>query len=160
VRAEQMGYHHNTEGQILHDTALALSGQQLGRDRFAAAWTAGRDLTGEATVAEALRTAGTLTEMLTTGLPLRQRPTADRLPQQEASSTTAPLSLLSPPSRLTRREQEVLALLAQRYTDPEIADVLFLSPRTVQTHVAHVFDKLGVTSRREAAAVAARQGLV
>ena len=52
----------------------------------------------------------------------------------------------------------MLALLAQRWTDPEIAAQLFLSPRTVQTHVAHIFNKLGASNRREAAA--ARRGLV
>jgi DNA-binding CsgD family transcriptional regulator len=54
----------------------------------------------------------------------------------------------------------VLRLLAQRLTDQEIAERLFLSVRTVENHVSHVFNKLGVNSRREAAALAARHGLV
>jgi DNA-binding CsgD family transcriptional regulator len=61
---------------------------------------------------------------------------------------------------LTRREREVLTLLCQRLTDPEIAQQLFLSLRTVNNHVAHIFDKLGVHSRRDAAALAARHDLV
>ena len=61
---------------------------------------------------------------------------------------------------LTRREREVLTLLCQRLTDPEIAERLFLSLRTVNNHVAHIFDKLGVQSRRDAAALAARHALV
>ena len=61
---------------------------------------------------------------------------------------------------LSAREREVLALLVQRLTNPEIAEALFLSPRTVEAHVARIFNKLGVDSRREAAAVAARLGLV
>ena len=72
---------------------------------------------------------------------------------------TPPTEPSAAPHGLTAREREVLRLLAQRYTDPEIAATLFLSPRTVHRHVAHVFDKLGVSSRREAAAAAARLGL-
>jgi DNA-binding NarL/FixJ family response regulator len=61
---------------------------------------------------------------------------------------------------LTFREQEVLSLLGQRLTDPEIAARLFLSPRTVHRHVSNILDKLGAANRREAAALAARQGLL
>jgi DNA-binding CsgD family transcriptional regulator len=55
-------------------------------------------------------------------------------------------------ARLSRREREVLRLLAIRYTDREIADTLFISYRTVTTHVANILNKLGVNSRRDAAA--------
>ncbi len=53
---------------------------------------------------------------------------------------------------LTPREEEVLALIAQRYADKEIAEMLFISPRTVARHVTGIFTKLDVHSRREAAA--------
>jgi DNA-binding CsgD family transcriptional regulator len=62
--------------------------------------------------------------------------------------------------RLTRREREVLNLLVVRYTDREIAEALFLSYRTVTTHVASIRRKLGAKNRRDAVAVAARHGLV
>jgi DNA-binding NarL/FixJ family response regulator len=52
---------------------------------------------------------------------------------------------------VTEREAEVLRLLADGYTDREIAEVLTLSPRTVETHVASLLRKLNVTNRREAA---------
>ena len=55
-------------------------------------------------------------------------------------------------ARLSRREREVLRLLAIRYTDREIADALFISYRTATTHVANILNKLGVSSRRDAAA--------
>jgi non-specific serine/threonine protein kinase len=61
---------------------------------------------------------------------------------------------------LTRREREVLALLCQRLTDPEIATQLFISPRTASSHVASVIGKLGAANRREAARIAVRDHLV
>lgn len=61
---------------------------------------------------------------------------------------------------LTPRQREILALLCQRLTDPEIAERLFLSPRTVEGHVTQILNRLGASNRREAAARAAREGLV
>jgi DNA-binding NarL/FixJ family response regulator len=63
------------------------------------------------------------------------------------------------PAGLTAREVDVLRLLAQHQTDKEIAEALFLSPRTVSTHVANILIKLNVANRREAATAAAGLGL-
>jgi DNA-binding CsgD family transcriptional regulator len=57
--------------------------------------------------------------------------------------------------QLTPRESEVLALIAQGITNKEIARVLFISEATVKAHVIHIFDKLGVRTRTEAAMRAA-----
>jgi DNA-binding NarL/FixJ family response regulator len=57
---------------------------------------------------------------------------------------------------LTRRETEVLRLLAEGLTNREIAARLFISPKTAEHHVGRLYAKLGVGSRAEAAAYAAR----
>jgi DNA-binding NarL/FixJ family response regulator len=54
----------------------------------------------------------------------------------------------------------VLRLLVEGHSDREIGEALFIGTRTVQTHVANLFAKLGVNARAEAAAVAVRRGLV
>lgn len=56
---------------------------------------------------------------------------------------------LGSPERLTARETEVAHLLASGYTDREIATMLGIGRRTVETHAANVRAKLGVKSRRE-----------
>jgi DNA-binding CsgD family transcriptional regulator len=62
--------------------------------------------------------------------------------------------------RLTDRQLEVLGLLAHGRTNAEIADRLYLSRRTVDTHVAALLARLGVGSRRDAVAAAADLGLI
>lgn len=84
-----------------------------------------------------------------------------------ARVTAEKTSLLSPPPQcerpspspltLTRREAEVLTLLAYRLTNAEIAVHLHISVRTAECHVERVLAKLQATNRREAAALAARR---
>ena len=61
-----------------------------------------------------------------------------------------------PDVALTPRETEVLSWLAKGKTNRDIADILGMSPRTVNKHLEHIFEKLGVETRTAAAAVAAR----
>ncbi|MFJ6535138.1 response regulator transcription factor [Paenarthrobacter sp. NPDC091711] len=64
-----------------------------------------------------------------------------------------------PPYGLTPRELQIVTLLADGISNPEIADHLVVSRRTVSTHVEHILAKLGVSSRAEAAALVSREGL-
>jgi predicted ATPase/DNA-binding NarL/FixJ family response regulator len=116
-----------------HDEAVASVRDGLGETAFAAAWAAGRSLPLAQAVAEAVALPGAIANANTTergGHPL------------------------------TRRELDVLRLLAAGRSNPEIADALFISRRTVTTHVTNLFAKLGVANRVEATTEARRRGLV
>jgi len=63
-------------------------------------------------------------------------------------------------SGLSRRELEVLDMIAKGLTNKEIAQVLMISQFTVRTHIVHIFDKLGASDRTEAVALASRQGII
>jgi predicted ATPase/DNA-binding CsgD family transcriptional regulator len=103
---------------------------------FAAAWEEGRELPFNDACADALALAASTVE------PPSSRP-------GDASSFG-----------LTDRELDVLRLLVEGHSDRQIAEALFIGARTVQTHVANLFAKLGVNARAEAAAVAIRRGIV
>jgi DNA-binding NarL/FixJ family response regulator len=60
---------------------------------------------------------------------------------------------------LTNREREILTLLARGLTQAQIAEKLFISPKTVGGHIQRVLEKLGVHSRAQAVALAHEQGL-
>jgi DNA-binding NarL/FixJ family response regulator len=62
--------------------------------------------------------------------------------------------------QLTPREMATLRLMADGKANKEIASELAISERTVKTHLGHLFEKLGVTSRTEALKIATRRGLV
>jgi DNA-binding NarL/FixJ family response regulator len=64
------------------------------------------------------------------------------------------------PFGLTDRELDVLRLLGQGKTNPEIAAALFISPRTAGVHVSHILRKLDATTRVQAATIAERAGLL
>jgi two-component system nitrate/nitrite response regulator NarL len=65
-----------------------------------------------------------------------------------------------PRPTLTPREQEILAHAAEGRSGPEIARLLYLSPATVKTHLANIYDKLGVSDRAAAVAKALREGVL
>jgi DNA-binding CsgD family transcriptional regulator len=112
--------------------------RDLGAARFAAATEAGRALSREEAIAQALALRPVPTEMSPSG---RSRPSTH-------------------PHGLTAREREVLRLLAAGASSPEIGERLFISQTTAERHVANIYRKLGVDSRARAITVAHRLGLV
>jgi DNA-binding CsgD family transcriptional regulator/tetratricopeptide (TPR) repeat protein len=79
----------------------------------------------------------------------------DHADTAQASAAPSPVASLG----LTRREGEVLALLAEGRTNRQIGQALFITEKTASLHVSHILAKLGVAGRGEAAAVAHRLGL-
>jgi two-component system, NarL family, response regulator len=61
---------------------------------------------------------------------------------------------------LTRREQEILHLIADRKTDREIAEILYIAPGTVRVHVHTILHKLGASDRKQAVAIAIQNYLL
>jgi DNA-binding CsgD family transcriptional regulator/tetratricopeptide (TPR) repeat protein len=108
--------------------------------------------TGEtASLREALATferLGAVPMEITVATQLRSR--GVRLPSRRASAS---------PSGLSKREREVLTLVAAGFTNPQIATTLYISRKTAEHRVSSILAKLGVTSRSEAAAAAVRLGL-
>ncbi|MGO3497196.1 MAG: LuxR C-terminal-related transcriptional regulator, partial [Staphylococcus equorum] len=63
-------------------------------------------------------------------------------------------------NKLSKRESEVLAEMTKGKTNKEIAESLFVSEKTIKTHVSHIFNKLQVTDRTQAAIYAMQNNLI
>jgi DNA-binding CsgD family transcriptional regulator/tetratricopeptide (TPR) repeat protein len=133
--------------RIAYERAADRARVQLGDEAWFAAYAQGEELPWDHALLEA---EGVV--MTDAASPPAAVPASRDLEAESSAPEATPM--------LTRRERDVLALLCQRLTDPEIAEALFLSPRTASNHVANILAKLGVPNRREAAALAARYGLV
>jgi predicted ATPase/DNA-binding CsgD family transcriptional regulator/Tfp pilus assembly protein PilF len=105
--------------QAGYDADLALARQGLSDETISAAWEQGQRLSLREAVSYASKGRGP-----------RQRPATGW-------------------ASLTRAERDVAQLAAQGLTNPEIGQQLFVSRRTVQTHLAHIFKKLDITSRKQ-----------
>jgi two-component system response regulator NreC len=81
-------------------------------------------------------------------------------PRLGARIAAAPPTAAGPPDDLSQREVEVLRLIALGHTNSEIAEQLFLSTRTVETHRAHIQHKIRCTTRAELVRYALEHGLV
>lgn len=116
-----------------YERAIAAARSHLGEKTFAAAWAEGRTMA--------------LDQVLSThGKTMSLTP----MPAAPASAFPASKSVAPYPQGLTRREAEVLRLVASGLTDAQVAGKLVISPRTVHTHLNSIYSKLGVTSRSAA----------
>lgn len=77
-----------------------------------------------------------------------------------SSISTLALTSDRPTVKLSSRELEVLQLLVEGHSNPEIAARLYLSPHTIKTYVRSIFNKFGVNDRLQAAVFAVRHQLV
>jgi DNA-binding CsgD family transcriptional regulator len=109
-----------------YEASVAVVRNALGDEDFQAAWAEGAALSTEEAIAYAQR-----------GLGERKRPTSGW-------------------ASLTPTERDVVQLVSEGLGNKDIATRLFVSPRTVQTHLTHVYTKLGLTSRVQLAQEAAR----
>jgi DNA-binding CsgD family transcriptional regulator len=121
-----IGYRRFPLGQPGYDRAVADLRTSMGDAEFAQAWEAGAALTLDDAVNYAVRGRGE-----------RNRPAFGWL-------------------SLTPTERDISRLVAEGLANKDIAARLFVSPRTVQTHLTHVYGKLGITSRLQLAQLAAR----
>jgi ATP/maltotriose-dependent transcriptional regulator MalT len=101
------------------------------------------------------------------GIWLGVRLTRPRSPvaMEQAAPLPAPAPFLSDDKKrddlgITRREMEILELVAQGLSNREIAEKLFVSENTVKTHCSRAFDKLGARRRTEAVQLGKRAGLL
>jgi DNA-binding CsgD family transcriptional regulator len=129
--------------QTDRERAIAAARDAVGEPAFAQAWAEGRAWSVTRAMAEA-------------------HAALVRLAPESASATSATLSLAMPSAAvagLTPREAEVLRLVAAGQSTPEIAEALFVSSRTISTHLTNIYGKLDVANRAEAVAYAVRHGL-
>jgi predicted ATPase/DNA-binding CsgD family transcriptional regulator len=136
-----------------YETYVAEIRDQLGEDTFAAAWAEGRAMRLEDAIASAL--APEPPAELAAAQPPRQP--AD--PRGAARSRT-PTSAQATPNALTRREQEVAALLTRGLTNRQIATELTITERTAETHVCKILSKLGLNRRAQLTAWAVERELI
>jgi predicted ATPase/DNA-binding NarL/FixJ family response regulator len=121
------------QAQVLHERAVESLRSRLGEQAFAAAWAEGRHMTPEQAVDYALLAGET---------PPQAEPPPDY------------------PANLSAREVEVLKLAARGMTNAQIAQELYISPRTVNAHMGSVYHKIGSSTRAEAARFATEHGLL
>ena len=119
---------------------------ELGEEAFTTAWAEGQAMTPEQALAAVGHTA--LSSQPPAQATRRTRGTHHQLPSPSATGD------------LTGREVEVLRLVARGLTDAQIAEILVISPRTVNAHLRSIYSKLDITSRNAATYFALEHHLI
>jgi non-specific serine/threonine protein kinase len=132
---DETGIPQSHTDRAYYEPFLSALREDLGTDTFMAAWSEGRSISWQAAMAEMLAP-----------------PEPDQLANQMVRGQAATHGL-------TRREREILSLLAAGESNRAIGEHLFISQTTVATHVANILSKLGVDSRSKATAYAHRHDL-
>jgi predicted ATPase/DNA-binding CsgD family transcriptional regulator len=122
-----------------HERSMAAVRRTLGEAAFNAATAEGQAMTLEQALEHAMSVVSS-----------PPTPVSDKRPTVDAASH----------GPLTRREREVAILIAQGLSNRAIASRLFISERTAETHVQHIFTKLGLEARTQIAAWVAQRGLM
>ena len=122
--------------RAIYERTVSQAQEVLGRAEFDRAWADGRTMSPDQVTAD-------LEAVLN-----------DAEAWQEHAPSAPPS-----PFGLTLRELDILRLLVDGRSNPQIAEALFISPRTVQTHLTNLYGKLGAGGRAEAVALAVRQNI-
>lgn len=147
-----------TRGNSLHLAGLSELQRELDPAAFAQAWAA-----GPARLAEWLpqADAGRIDWPLA---PVPEMDPPEASGQQERTRSSVSRKVAGPearlPEALTARERDVLRYLVEGMTDPQIAEALVISPRTVHAHLRNIYGKLGVNSRSAATRLALEEHLL
>jgi DNA-binding CsgD family transcriptional regulator len=138
VLREVMGTPMHLVYRATYEQAIAQARATLSEQTFRRAWAEGRNMTPQQALA------------------------AREGPEEATSIPPLPSAPRSPsyPAGLTAREVEVLRLLAQGWTDAQIAEHLVISPRTVNRHTTSLYSKLNVSSRAAATRYALEHDLL
>jgi predicted ATPase/class 3 adenylate cyclase/DNA-binding CsgD family transcriptional regulator len=139
--AESVSIHPIPIVRVIYTPAIAQARAALGDERFNAEQAVGRRMSLDEAIAEARAIDVT-----------SARPT-------QASSGSRARTRARLPDGLTVREGDVLRLIAAGATSQEIANALTITVNTVETHITHVYQKIGARGRAEATAYALRHGL-
>ena len=132
---EAVGGQHEPGEAAMREPYLAMARSRLDEIAWQAGWEQGRAMSMERAIEYAL--------------------SAEEPPATGQSPPSAP----EHPAGLTSREVEVLGLVAKGLTNAQVAQRLFVSPRTVHRHLNSVYHKLGVSSRTAATRFAIEHGL-